>query len=69
MSLAGGKVLAVHRLFAKASEVKDGASELTVWTFPALELETYTKFKAAVESFKDVLTNSTNILFESTFLK
>lgn len=53
MSLAGGKVLAVHRLFAKASEVKDGASELTVWTFPALELETYTKFKAAVESFKE----------------
>ena len=53
MSLAGGKVLAVHRLFAKASEVKDGASELTVWTFPALELETYTKFKAAVGSFKE----------------
>ena len=29
VKLAGGDVLAVHRLFAQAAEIKDGASELT----------------------------------------
>ena len=29
VKLAGGEVLAVHRLFATAAELKDGASELT----------------------------------------
>ena len=39
--LAGGKVLAVHRLFARAGELKDGASELTEFSFA--EVETYAK--------------------------
>ena len=50
VKLAGGDVLAVHRLFATAAEVKDGASELTEFAFP--EIETYAKFVAAVAAFK-----------------
>lgn len=50
VKLAGGKVLAVHRLFAKAGELKEGASELTEFSFP--EVETYAKFLATVAAFK-----------------
>ena len=50
VKLAGGDVLAVHRLFAQAAEIKDGASELTEFSFP--EIETYTKWAAAVAAFK-----------------
>jgi hypothetical protein len=50
VKLAGGKVLAVHRLFARAGELKDGASELTEFSFA--EVETYAKYVAAVAAFK-----------------
>jgi hypothetical protein len=50
VKLAGGEVLAIHRLFAQAAEVKDGASELTEFAFP--EIETYAKFVAAIAAFK-----------------
>lgn len=50
VKLAGGDVLAVHRLFAQAAEIKEGASELTEFSFP--EIETYTKWAAAVDAFK-----------------
>ena len=50
VKLAGGEVLAVHRLFAQAAEIKEGASELTEFAFP--EIETYTKWVAAVAAFK-----------------
>ena len=50
VKLAGGKVLAVHRLFAKGAEVKDGACELTEFEFP--EIETYAKYLVAVKDFK-----------------
>lgn len=50
VKLAGGKVLAVHRLFARAGELKDGASELTEFSFA--EVETYAKYLATVAAFK-----------------
>ena len=50
VKLAGGEVLAVHRLFATAGELKEGASELTEFSFP--EVETYAKFVAAVAAYK-----------------
>ena len=50
VKLAGGKVLAVHRLFARAGELKDGASELTEFSFA--EVETYAKYIATVDAFK-----------------
>lgn len=50
VKLAGGEVLAVHRLFANAGEIKENASELTEFSFP--EVETYAKFIATVAAFK-----------------
>ena len=36
MKLAGGKVLAVHRLFARAGELKDGATKIKLSLKPKI---------------------------------